>query len=523
MFIDLLTPDYAHEARSQELRTSSYTIYVDLPGDDTSVLLVHGYTGAYDKVNRRVAAFLRSKESGKVPKPLYGQWVADPDDGATPATPSPKTIDVLRRRGYLTYKTPDEEERFFVENVNRMHHAKMQQMPVYIVMPTYNCNLRCAYCFQDHMRTDPKYAHLLRTMTPKEVDRMLAALPQIEARHGVDIGNDQARSFTFFGGEPLLEQSRPVVERIMNGAFAMGKANFSAISNGTDLAHYEELLGPDSISYLQITLDGPALQHDSRRIYADGSGSFARIADNITMALNKGARVAVRMNVDRDNIDQIPELAEEFTRRGWRSYPNFSSYAAPVHNYDMTKEDTRKGLFNSWELARAIDELRERFEAMQAVGTQDDGMKARALQIFDSRNVSPPGMTSFCMAHNRMYIFDVFGDIYACWDRTGDKNLRIGFIDESGTVQLNSALGDTWRSRTVASNPTCRRCRYALHCGGGCAVLAEQSSGTMFSNFCDAYGKRFRATVAEAYVKHTTGGKRSNISAEAAAMQEMLR
>ncbi|HSG40010.1 MAG TPA: hypothetical protein VLE27_10265, partial [Thermoanaerobaculia bacterium] len=37
------------------LRTSSYTIFVDLQGNDQDVLLVHGYTGAYDRVSRRVA------------------------------------------------------------------------------------------------------------------------------------------------------------------------------------------------------------------------------------------------------------------------------------------------------------------------------------------------------------------------------------------------------------------------------------------------------------------------------------
>jgi uncharacterized protein len=41
------------------LRTSSYTIYVDLPGDASQVLLVHGYTGAYDRVSRYARAEAR--------------------------------------------------------------------------------------------------------------------------------------------------------------------------------------------------------------------------------------------------------------------------------------------------------------------------------------------------------------------------------------------------------------------------------------------------------------------------------
>ena len=58
------------------LRTSSYTIYVDLPGDAAHMLLVHGYTGAYDRVSRGVAACLKSLEKA-APRPLHGAWSSE--------------------------------------------------------------------------------------------------------------------------------------------------------------------------------------------------------------------------------------------------------------------------------------------------------------------------------------------------------------------------------------------------------------------------------------------------------------
>jgi uncharacterized protein len=42
------------------LRTSSYTIYVDLPGNQNEMLLVHTYTGAFDRVSSRVATYVGS-------------------------------------------------------------------------------------------------------------------------------------------------------------------------------------------------------------------------------------------------------------------------------------------------------------------------------------------------------------------------------------------------------------------------------------------------------------------------------
>jgi len=48
------------------IRTSRYTIFVDLPEHPDEVLLVHGYTGAYDRVSRPVAGYLRSLSGTQV-------------------------------------------------------------------------------------------------------------------------------------------------------------------------------------------------------------------------------------------------------------------------------------------------------------------------------------------------------------------------------------------------------------------------------------------------------------------------
>lgn len=60
------------------MRTSSYVIYVDLPGRSEQKLLVHGYTGAFDLVSSPVAKYLRSRETRPAPKPLYGSWASEP-------------------------------------------------------------------------------------------------------------------------------------------------------------------------------------------------------------------------------------------------------------------------------------------------------------------------------------------------------------------------------------------------------------------------------------------------------------
>jgi uncharacterized protein len=486
------------------LRTSSYTIYVDLPENNEDMLLVHGYTGAFDKVSRRVATYVRSLEARRPPRPLYGAWSPEPEADDRSLVPSDGTLEVLKRRGYLTDLSPEEEEAAFVKFATEIHEHQIRQMPTYMFMPTYNCNLRCAYCFQDHMRTDARFGHLLKTVQPAVVDRVFRAMMEIEAMHGVPEDSERLRTIGFFGGEPLLEASRPIVQYIVDRALALGPTNFWAVTNGTDLHAYEDLLSPEKISALQITIDGPPEEHDRRRIYADGSGTYDRIARNIQMALDREVSISIRLNLDRGNIGHLPSMMDDFLARGWDRYTRFSVYAAPIRAEN--KQTDSKTTFDTWELDQTLAELTLENPKLELISRPDDSIKQGAHRIFKNPEKAMPSFReSFCSAHTRMYIFDAFADIYACWEKTGDPTVRIGHVEEDGKVTLNVAVNHLWKSRTVASNPACRKCRYALHCGGGCAVLALGKTGRYHANFCDGYASRFRANVADAYLAHVQG------------------
>lgn len=488
------------------LRASSYNIYVDLPNNSEEMLFVHGYSGAYDKVSRRVATYVRSLETKRPPKPLYREWKPEPPVEGETLLPLQETIDVLKRRGYLTELTEEEEETYFYHLVSKHHDMEHRGSPGYVFLITYDCNLRCDYCFQDHMRTNPDFVDLLQTMQPATVDLIFEAMRQIEALHRVEEQEQQRRHITFYGGEPLLAQARPIVEYIINTALAAGEAYFTAITNGTDLDAYRDLLGPERISFLQITLDGPPGEHDKRRIYASGDGSFERIAQNVTMALDLGVSVTVRVNTDRDNIELVPQLADQIVERGWDRCQSFSAYCAPTTPPD--DKTNEGGFLTSWQLYRELAKLRERHRNLCVIDGPRDSLRNTIARIFaDEADPFPGFKSSYCSAHKLMYIFDPLCDIYACWEYTGNRDIRVGHIAADGRVFLNQ-LCESWRSRTVASSRACRWCPYAFYCGGGCAAQAHKHSGSFFANDCDGFQARFRASVAEAYLNHISGADR---------------
>lgn len=487
------------------MRASSYAIYVDLPGGGGEVLLMHGFTGTYYKISRTVATYVRSLEGKQRHKPLFGEWSAEPAATSPVEVPSEETVRILRGEGFLTDLSVEQEERLFCRLVEKLHKINLTRVPDLIFMPTYDCNLRCGYCYQGFLRTNPLYQHSLKVMPIEIVDRIFRAIPNIDRRHGIeDSGKERARSIGLFGGEPLLAATRPAVEQIIHKALQLGNVSFWAVSNATELEHYKDLLSPDKISTIQVTLDGPPAEHDRRRVYADGSGSFARIARNIGMALDLGVNITVRMNVDRNNLQQVPALAEVIYSHGWNKYSNFGAYAAPIKKFgDNVASSTT---MDASELARGMGNLREQHPMMSVVRGPDSSYKSMAFRLFEGREkFTPDLMESSCSAHTGEYMFDAFASIYVCWEHVGELNARIGFIREDGQLDVKGDLLSMWQTRTVASNPVCRKCRYALHCGGGCAASALAKSGTIHSNFCNGFQSLFRSAVAEGYVASANG------------------
>lgn len=475
------------------LRTSSYTIFADLPDSDGAVLLVHGYSGAITRVSSSVASYLHSRGDARRRNTNVHASAEAPPDGV---------IDQLIRRGYLTRTTEDEELAYFATVANKLHVARRRERPNFVLLLTYDCNLRCSYCFQNDLRSGPgKLSTLEQSADAAMVDRWFRAMNNIGVAHGGS-PTDGLR-LTLYGGEPLLARNRPLIEDILRRAGAYAGSTLSAVTNGTEVHAVADLIGPDRISLIQVTLDGPKSVHDQRRIWADGSGSFDQTTRAIDVALERGASVDVRINVCNDNVHSLPDLAAEFDRRGWFATSRFTPYVAAVHKSTSAVKSERP--MNSWQLKKALADMGSRDPRVARIGDQDYGIAGSVQMLLGGSNPLSVCNTSYCGAQTKMYVFDRTGDIYACWERTGDPNARIGRIDESGDVLISDRNHAMWRGRNITTNETCVRCAYATFCGGGCAAIAEEKTGNMLSPYCDGFQQRFRKTAAEVYAKHVAG------------------
>jgi len=463
------------------VHTSLYTIYVKLP-DSLEWLLVHGYTGAIDLVQPHVVRFLKN-----FGKPHQTVVVAD------------DTVEVLKQRGYLTEKTREEEQARVKELAEVLHKHQLKAGKGFLFVPAYDCNFNCPYCYEAAISRDGT-GWTKEVMTKELVDAAYAAIQQLEP----DV--NRCKKITLYGGEPLLAKNYDIVSYIVEQGLRRGHT-FGAITNGYDLHHFMDYVGKGKIEFLQITLDGPPEVHDRTRKLHNGNGTFDRIATNISHALSTEARVTVRVNTDRRNVNSLRQLVHLIKAKGWFETNNFTVYAAPTHSGGrLAKHDPRKplpyqcsdvnGTFRRSQFVKTVLQQKEQFEQLRVMGDDDYGIK-KMIKAVLTRGSLFPFKPTFCGSNTGMFIFDPRGEVYTCWEFVGQEHGRVGRFWP--TLEIDDALLSQWRGRSVSTIPQCRVCKYALLCGGGCEAFAYEKYGCFLSSYCDDYPAMFSKFAAIAY------------------------
>ena len=454
------------------MRASDYNIYVPLPGSEKYVL-IHGYSGAVDVADKELVEFVQR---------FNGQG-SDSHLAADQAL-----IETLQSRGYLTTRTPEQEQTMAAALAHVIHKNLLESKKLtFGVLITYDCNLRCFYCYELWVRSKGR-EWVEAVMDEPITDAAFKAMEKLGASQGSEI--------ILYGGEPFLKQNREAVERIVHQGWEHGY-RFTAVTNGVELEAFLELLGPDKIYNLQVTLDGPPTVHNKRRHKADGSGSFNDIIRSIDAALDTGVLITVRANLDQRNASQYAELACIFMEKGWADQPNFRFYAFPVHGKNASATISRV------ELGVVLKDQARQSQYSMALSSTCEGTgheirhKFRSLLKADDY---PSLHSAYCAANSNTYVFDPHGNIYPCTEIVGSDNEKLGqyypeLILDERTIQR-------WHGRIVTNIPKCRTCKYALLCGGGCTAQAMYKADDTFVPYCEQFGELLEMYVPVAYREH---------------------
>jgi len=331
-------------------------------------------------------------------------------------------------------------------------------------VPNYSCNFACSYCYQD------EYAPTKGNLTNEIIDSFFKYI-QTEF-------TGRKKYITVFGGEPLLNspKQKELISYFIDQANT-AKLDISFVTNGYTLSDYIDIIKQGRVREVQITLDGTATIHDSRRFLKGGTGTFDKIVEGIDACIANKLTVNLRMVVDRENIDNLPEFARFAIDKGWTKSPYFKTQIG--RNYELHHcQSAPNKLFNRISL----------YEELYKIINQHPHIiefykPAYSISKFLFENGSlPDPLFDSCPACKSEWAFDYTGQIYSCTATVGksDESLGIFYPEVSRKEDMISA----WENRDVTSIPECNTCNMQLACGGGCGSIAKNRTGNICSSDC---------------------------------------
>lgn len=353
-----------------------------------------------------------------------------------------------------------------IREAERQTERIRDSIPYQIALcPTYSCNLRCTYCFQ---QSNP-----LLDKRVIDGDNLAKFLSHVDGRvTAVRAGNpNKAVVLQLFGGEPFTRATKSVVREIL--AFCRSrKVHLAATSNGVALDDFFEMLLPyhGYIANIGITIDGVGSFHDGRRRGADAQGTFDRIVRNVNVLIRAGIKVTTSLTLDASNLGQLAPFLDFAQAQGWVDHPCIDLSVARVD--DRKYETGYEAVMSEAELLKELldSNARKNFPRNIRFAFLNTSLAlAKRLHCTFNQNESGRDRFKYCWAsskRNEIVYVDAALDVYRCTYTAGDKKLKVGTLFEGFSL-------DGWRDHGTWGKKECRECSIGGYCSGGCGLSAR--------------------------------------------------
>lgn len=329
------------------------------------------------------------------------------------------------------------------------------------IAPTMQCNFRCTYCFEEHRAE----------FMPRHVEDALVSFLNVRAAQ-----TDGTIGITWFGGEPLLYLD--CIERVQTAVNTLGARLSRPVTRGIVTNGYllservvERMKALGDWSLVQITIDGSPMIHDGRRPLAGGRGTFARIVANVSVALDMGLPVVLRMNVDTRTRHSVRESIKALKETGLLS--RTSLYLASVQ--DSTAECSHVAPF----VVRQREWAQLSMEFNRAM--LEEGLPSGA-------RLPKPVCHAICTADAQHgYVVAPSGLLFKCWNEVhlSGKNAVGALVGpQPACAEANS---EAWSSYDPLAKSGCKSCHALPVCMGGCPWDARHQHADADHGHCGAY------------------------------------
>lgn len=211
-------------------------------------------------------------------------------------------LDYLKNHWFVVPEALNEKE--YVGLIRAIHSSMNKPTGAitgYTILPTTDCNARCFYCFE-----------LGRSRIPMSEDTAYKTAEYIKTH----CGSETVR-INWFGGEPLMNtKAIDIITTELRDANIDYRC--SIISNGYlfDEKNIERAKNDWNIKWVQISLDGTEAIYNRIKAYVHkGDSAYQIVLKNISNLLDAKITVAIRLNMDMRNAEDMLALIDELYHR----------------------------------------------------------------------------------------------------------------------------------------------------------------------------------------------------------------
>jgi len=337
------------------------------------------------------------------------------------------------------------------------------------LMPTWNCNLRCLYCYSNGGENP---GPMMDFAVAKSAIDFIAENAGLRGAPSIGVGFHG-------GGEPLLHANMDFIKQTVEYLRGVGnktglKTSVSSATNGV-FSHPEDLEWiTQNFGNLNISLDGTADVQNAQRPKLSGGNlvaSFPDVMRTVGYLEDKKFPYGVRATITDDSVSRMPEFVEflkaNTSLKRAHLEPLFECGRCKTTKIRAPKPDEFvKYFIEAKRLGRKIGmELYYSGGSLEA--SHDTFCGACGSNFF----IAPNGKVTTCLEVSRED--DDMHDLFVVGRH--DPKSPTGFITDDGKLK-------TLRNRTVDKVKGCEDCFAKYSCAGDCLAKSHAETGSLTSS-----------------------------------------
>jgi uncharacterized protein len=340
---------------------------------------------------------------------------------------------------------------------------------------SFDCNLRCKYCF--YLRVKNEYPDIKHPrMNHKLLEKIIAQFLQYrfkESIFGWQGGEPTLAGLDFFKKVISLQQNYGESGQIIGNAL---QTNGILLNEdwGKFLAKYNFLIG--------LSLDGPKDIHDRYRKGIGGKSVWQKVIESSEILKREKVEFNILCVVSRANVNRVKELFEFFTQHNFQ-YLQF----IPALEVDQTGKRAPFSI-SSKQYGRFLCELFDLWK---------DNLNLISIRMFNGILASlqgyPKGYCTFEKECADYLLVEWNGDIYPC-DFFVKQSYKLGNILKEGLSPLKNKRDNSFKILKRELSKDCLNCKWLELCYGGCIKdkFFPDNPHPDKSFFCEGYKLFFK-------------------------------